>query len=206
MVSIEISDEQREYLERLRVQLAAEHVGEYGHVRTRDALQYLIDDHEAAGEAASGARSTPAPASTADAEEATTDEASSGPEEAAAAVNGDTLDVDLDPDVDPDVDAASEGATAESVEAESASSEGTDGESGNDGDSADDGSDGPDGDDGSSGGSGRLQRMMGLLDDHADKWDEVESNQGKYVVELPDGEHQFARTKDEVRAVLFKHY
>lgn len=43
MVEIEIDEQQREYLERLRTELADEHVGEYGHVRYRDVVQYLID-------------------------------------------------------------------------------------------------------------------------------------------------------------------
>lgn len=47
MVDIEIDEDQHEYLDQLRSELADEHVGDYGHVRYRDALQYLIDHYDA---------------------------------------------------------------------------------------------------------------------------------------------------------------
>ncbi|MFB6105821.1 MAG: hypothetical protein ABEJ70_02500 [Halobacteriaceae archaeon] len=46
MPTIDLSADQRAYLDDLRDRLAAEHVGAYGHVRPRDAVQYLIDSHE----------------------------------------------------------------------------------------------------------------------------------------------------------------
>lgn len=46
MAEIEITDEQRAYLDDLRGTLEAEHVDRYGHVRPADALQYLIDLRE----------------------------------------------------------------------------------------------------------------------------------------------------------------
>lgn len=50
MVEIEIDEQQREHLERLRTELADEHVGEYGHVRYRDVVQYLIDQTDSIGD------------------------------------------------------------------------------------------------------------------------------------------------------------
>jgi hypothetical protein len=47
---------------------------------------------------------------------------------------------------------------------------------------------------------------MQLLDDHDDKWEESGSEDGKYAVTLPDGSTEQVRTKDDVRALLFKHY
>lgn len=127
MPSIEISEAQRDYLDELRAELADEHVGEYGFVRDRDALQYLIDHVEA--------------------------------------------------------DTGSSGATAESSDAseESASD--------------------PPGDPGD-----RLEAMMNLLDEHDEKWTEVDREDGKYEVTLPDETTEVVRTKDDVRALLFQHY
>ena len=55
------------------------------------------------------------------------------------------------------------------------------------------------------GGAGQLNAMMRLLDTHADKWSES-AGDARYEVELPDGSIEAARTKDDVRALLFKHY
>lgn len=52
----------------------------------------------------------------------------------------------------------------------------------------------------------RLNAMMNLLETHADKWEEADGDDGRYAVELPDGEVEHVRTKDDVRAVLFKNY
>lgn len=52
MPDIEISSAQLEALEALQDALADQHVGAYGTVRPRDALQYLLDYHEADGAAA----------------------------------------------------------------------------------------------------------------------------------------------------------
>lgn len=46
MPSIQVTEEQRDYLDEVRERLAADHVGAYGHVRPQDAVQYLIDSHE----------------------------------------------------------------------------------------------------------------------------------------------------------------
>jgi hypothetical protein len=48
--------------------------------------------------------------------------------------------------------------------------------------------------------------MMQLLDEHDDKWAESDSENGKYDVTLPDGTTESVRTKDDIRALLFKHY
>jgi hypothetical protein len=49
--------------------------------------------------------------------------------------------------------------------------------------------------------------MMQLLAEHDDKWEEnPDAEGGKYAVTLPDGATEHVRTKDDVRALLFKHY
>lgn len=53
----------------------------------------------------------------------------------------------------------------------------------------------------SSGGPG----MLNLLDDHEEKWREGDGD-ARYEVDLPDGGTKTARTRDDVKAILFKHY
>ena len=75
---------------------------------------------------------------------------------------------------------------------------------GSDGDdsAADEGSDDSAADDG---GAGQLNAMMSLLDTHDDKWREADGD-ARYEVDLPDGSVETARTKDDVRALLFRNY
>ncbi|SFR46648.1 Rho termination factor N-terminal domain-containing protein [Halorubrum sodomense] len=60
-------------------------------------------------------------------------------------------------------------------------------------------------DDSDDGGAGQLDAMMSLLDTHGDKWREADGD-ARYEVDLPDGSVETARTKDDVRALLFKNY
>jgi hypothetical protein len=55
-------------------------------------------------------------------------------------------------------------------------------------------------------GAATLNSMMNLLDAHGDKWREADGGEAKYEVDLPDGSTEAARTKDDVKAVLFKQY
>ncbi|WP_435196089.1 hypothetical protein [Natronomonas sp. EA1] len=55
------------------------------------------------------------------------------------------------------------------------------------------------------GGPNRLQAMMNLLKTHDDKWAKS-GGDAPYEVTLPDGGTKPARTKDDVRRLLFKHY
>lgn len=63
--------------------------------------------------------------------------------------------------------------------------------------------DGPDGQ-GEAGGD-QLTATLNLLETHDDKWSQADGD-ARYEVELPDGSVETARTKDDVRAVLFKNY
>ena len=51
----------------------------------------------------------------------------------------------------------------------------------------------------------QLNAMMSLLDTHEEKWRKADGD-ARYEVELPDGDVETARTKDDVRALLFKNY
>ncbi len=61
----------------------------------------------------------------------------------------------------------------------------------------------PDPDDGD--GGGKLEEMMNLLETHREKWREADG-EAPYEVDLPDGDVEPARTKDDVKALLFRHY
>ncbi len=50
-----------------------------------------------------------------------------------------------------------------------------------------------------------LQQAMSLLEAHDDKWGDGSGDE-PYEVSLPDGSTEPARTKDDVRRLLFKHY
>jgi hypothetical protein len=189
MPTIEVTPEQYAYVQALRGELADEVT--YGHVRMQDAVQYLVDRHRDAD-----------------------DELSVDPE---------AVDVDA---VEPDGGAAVEGDAGDGTAAEGADADdggpsvvgsaaalsgGGPGTAGDSGDSAADGDDGTTVVEGSAatlGDSGdeNVSAMMNLLDDHADRWEETGSSDGKYAVELPDGDTEHVRTKDDVRALLFKHY
>jgi len=158
MESIDVTDEQHERLDALRESLA-EDVG-YGHVRPRDAVQYLLDEHD--GE---------------------------GPDVTAAGTGGSNAESgDADGEAGDD---SADGAAGD--EAGDAGSEDADGESADGDDSADDGDD-------------KLSAMMNLLDTHDDKWEQADSEETRYVVDLPDGGTEEVQTKDDVKAILFKNY
>lgn len=53
---------------------------------------------------------------------------------------------------------------------------------------------------------GILSTANRLLDEHDDKWHDNESGDEPYVVDLPDGDTETVRTKDDVRQLLFRHY
>ena len=158
MPDIEITPEQEERLRALQEDIARDVVGKYGHVRPRDAVEYLLDRYEDDGEPAKGeAEATPGDAGT------------------TAATNGATARV-VTEDGDP---ADGDDATDDTVEGD---------------------------DDGDSGGNdAMLNEMMSLLDTHSDKWGDSSGDE-RYAVDLPDGSTEQVRTKDDVKALLFKHY
>jgi hypothetical protein len=163
MPEIEITPEQEERLRALQEDIARDVVGKYGHVRPRDAVEYLLDryeDDEERDEAASVVESS----SNAHAAEEPTpiDDAPDADEEDAGDAEG------------------TDAATARVVAEE-------------DGDATD-------GD-----GDAMLNEMMSLLDTHSDKWGESSGDE-RYQVDLPDGSTEQVRTKDDVKALLFKHY
>lgn len=101
----------------------------------------------------------------------------------AAAEDGTETDAADETDADDDADGSSgDGSTDETTE-----------------DDADDEASEEEGDD-------KLSAMMNLLDTHDDKWEQADSEETRYVVDLPDGGTEEVQTKDDVKAILFKNY
>jgi hypothetical protein len=211
MPTIDISREQLAYVEALREEIEDE--VPYGQVRNLDAVQYLIDHHREDGdldieidgdleadldqeEAADGGRTVSAPG--------TTDEGTGGSPgksgdgaDASGQATDETTGAD-DPGSQDGDDGGVGGPTPDpgSVAAASGDDESTTRISGGPDPSQLSGSSGDD----------TLNEMMNLLEAHEDVWEESDAGETKYRVELPEGEVEGAATKDDVRALLFKHY
>jgi hypothetical protein len=121
------------------------------------------------------------------------------------------LDVEIDVDDAADTDTAADGGqavqtepadtdTATATDAQGDDEPGT-GTEGDDADAVDTGPGGPLG-----AGNDKVSEMLNLLDDHEDVWREADGSEGRYAVDLPDGETEHVQTKDDVRALLFRHH
>ncbi|OYR57073.1 hypothetical protein [Halorubrum halodurans] len=251
MPPIEITDDHRERIERLREELADRHAGPYATVGTEGVLAYLLDLADAVDDPDRSAdldRGGGPPAGSdergdGDADRSPFDrEAARGVLEERNRRHGDPEDADrsdlyslaaafdvsgrsdmtkeelvesildaaaelaADPFARVDVEVpAGNGEDDGTVNAETASEEIAGGES--DDAEAEPDDDGGDGDtsEADDGGAGQLNAMMSLLDTHDDKWREGDGDV-RYEVELPDGSVETARTKDDVRALLFRNY
>jgi hypothetical protein len=167
MPEIEITPEQEERLRALQEEIARDVVGKYGHVRPRDAVEYLLDRYEDDAEADPGGEATAGTDGAPQSAESTDDGEAGGDETGDGEAGGD--------------ETGDDGATTRVVA----------------GNAADDGGEGGD--------DGMLDEMMSLLDTHDDRWGESDGDE-RYAVELPDGSTERVRTKDDVKALLFKHY
>lgn len=259
MPELDIGASQAEYLEELREALSDECLEGYGAMRPRDALQYLIDRHEATrpaddlvpdarattdsddgtdSTAADSTGTTPNESGeslpSADDAAAAMSDATTGaktvrtdePAPADVSVTDETTMAGEEQDVEEtggeganaeisgaDVDAETSSADTETPSADTATTDDdtndtatTDAETGTTGGDAGTTTTTTDPAPSPSGSGSPLRQMMELLEEHDDKWAETESSDGKYVVTLPDGSNEHARTRDDVRALLFKHY
>ncbi|WP_408959045.1 hypothetical protein [Natrinema sp. 74] len=199
MQTLEVTDEQYAFIQHLREEISELVVGKYGFVRERDAVQFLIDNLDEEIEI--------------DADEfdsSATDDVSAS---VGAAIEGDDDPHELEavsyvegetPDAGEEVDDADDDLESEPVE--SAESD-ADGSSEDEDDDETDETNADDGDgDGSADDDDMLDEMMSLLETHDDKWEESDSADFRYAVELPDGATEQVQTKDDVRALLFKNY
>jgi hypothetical protein len=210
MQTLEVTDEQYAFIQRLREEISESVVGKYGFVRERDAVQFLIDnlddDVEVDGEFDSSATDDVAAsvgAAIDGADEPHELETVSYVEEPTDA-DGELEEAD-DEDVGSSVTEPTD-ADADEPAADEAADDGSEGDS-DEGDDAEGGSDDePESDDGSADDEDMLDEMMRLLETHDDKWTEADSADYRYTVDLPDGSTEQVQTKDDVRALLFKNY
>ena len=124
--------------------------------------------------------------------------------------DGDSAGDASDPDGDIEDDASGGPADGDTATADDDSPDTADETDDTADDTTDDSPDADDTDDApgaaaSDAGSSQLNAMMNLLDTHDDKWRDGDGD-ARYEVELPDGRVETARTKDDVRALLFRHY
>lgn len=224
MPTIEVTDEQLERLEAVREEVEEALAGPYGTVELGGAVEYLLDTYTPPGEADEGAGSTDEATDSGgdadDPDDLTAVDPIGSAKAAALERSGYTSVADLRAASVADlteVEGIGEtlaGRILEAVGAEPAESGEPDTEASeaDDTDDADDASGtrtvvsgGPPTPGGDDEGTNRLNAMMSLLDEHADKWAESGGNE-PYEVELPDGSTETARTKDDVRGLLFRHY
>ncbi|RQG99962.1 hypothetical protein [Natrarchaeobius oligotrophus] len=185
MQTLEVTDEQYVFIQRLRENISESVVGKYGYVREQDAVQFLIDNLDDSVELDADVDSS-----------ATTDVAAS----VGAVVDG-------EPDPNELESVSYEESDGETTAADAEPTDGSADESGADGgDDADDGGDDADDGGGDADDDDMLNEMMSLLDTHDDKWEESSSADYRYTVTLPDGSSEDVQTKDDVRALLFKNY
>jgi len=192
MPDISVTDGQRERLRRVQERLAADIV--YGHVRPCDAIEFLLDSVEEATAAdVDGAASTATP------ETAAADTSANASAEFEVRNGRPAASHRAATDEEAAAGDASEN------EADARAADGAEGSDGPDG-GASEGSDDAGGDAEAAGDDARLNSVMSLLGDHDEVWREADGGEAKYEVDLPDGGTERARTKDDVRAVLFEHY
>ncbi|SIR86820.1 hypothetical protein [Natronorubrum thiooxidans] len=215
MQTLEITDDQYAAIQSLREAISEDVVGEYGFVRERDAVQFLLDnlDDDAAVELEAAVESSATDDVAASVGAAIEGETDPHALEEVSYVEDESVTDDAEADADPDTEADSDSMgelKGDSSDGEADTEEQDDSDAGNEPDS------GPDGDvidaDASGGASGdaddddMLDEMMSLLETHDDKWGEATSADYRYSVELPDGTTEQVQTKDDVRALLFKNY
>jgi len=213
MKTLEVTDEQYAFIQYLREEISESVVGKYGFVREQDAVQFLIDnideeiELEADGEFDSSATDDVA-ASVGAAIDGADDphdlEAVSYVEGEATGTDevvDDAAEEDFESESDDPAEPADDASDADGGSDDDASAE-SDADDGSDTDSEDDGTDG----DGSADDDDMLDEMMSLLETHDDKWEEADSADYRYSVDLPDGSTEQVQTKDDVRALLFKNY
>ena len=187
MQTIEITDEQYAFIQRLRQEISEEVVGKYGFVRERDALQFLIDNLDGDLEMDIEVDESLHSSATADVA-GSVDAAMAGEPEPASSGE----EVSYDETVEPESEPESEPDDSDS-DADGGGADETDADGG--------GADGGDADD-----DDMLDEMMSLLETHDDKWEESSASDYRYTVTLPDGSTEDVQTKDDVRALLFKNY
>ncbi|WP_324661705.1 hypothetical protein [Haloarcula sediminis] len=229
MPEITVTETQRERLADMREELEAAYIDTYGHIRTTDVVQYLLDTYTPPEQRGDVAHERIATAEFQDLQAVATDvEGVPGSGIDAETMRGELLSTlgvaefaarlaaveDGEPASSDTGGAERSDSGADDAESSGADSEPDDAAADSEEPPADDADTASDGasDDGGSGptpntdGPGSiLSAANQLLTDHDDKWREGGGDE-PYEVDLPDGTTETVRTKDDVRGLLFKHY
>jgi len=222
MPRLTITEEQAARLESLRADLEAELVGAYGTVRPDDALEFLLDRHDADDRPLAAVL-----ASLERDDRGCADGATSITEDGTASITEDdtasTTEDGTPPTTEDDTPPTTEdGATRPPDGAETTADPGEDGEGGQRGDAGDveaggdasseEGAEPPrvsaavdDVEDVDDEGPS-VDELMRLLKAHEDKWWRTEDGDALYAVKLPDGGTASAQSQDDVRAIILEHY
>jgi hypothetical protein len=228
MPEISISEDQNERLEGIRRDVEDAFVDTYGHTRIEDALEYLLDTYTPPEESDSNgayeqittatyselqhvAGEIPeVPGSGLDADEMRGKLLGElGAEEFAArleatATNGDSEETDeADPTPDEETDDVDPSPDEEAIEANSVVKIGTADTEKNDDDTPSSTEEESESRIATAGNP--VAAANQLLREHDDKWRES-GGDAPYEVDLPDGTTASARTRDDVRQLLFRHY
>lgn len=199
MPDLSVSESQLERLEEISAELETVYVGEYGTVRSADALQYLLDTYSPPDADSS------ASASDVDIAALTAIE---GVGEATAESLVDagfpTVErvVEADPEAIADLDGVGPTQAVDIVA--SATEIVSNAEEGESAQPSDDAAVGP-GENEAETPENTLQQAMSLLDTHDDRWRESSGDE-PYEVDLPDGSTKGVRTKDDIKRLIFKHW
>jgi hypothetical protein len=106
MKSLEVTDEQHAFVQHLREEISEQVVGKYGHVRDKDAIQFLIDNLDGDLEIEDEFDAAEMPAN--DLESVSYDESTESPEQNETTAQSDAVDGEETPD-DGDDDSAGDG-------------------------------------------------------------------------------------------------
>lgn len=236
MPELRVTEEQLERLEALRAEIDAVFVDGYGHVRPRDAIDFLLDTHTPPAEARArialdrevrdetGEIDYSALQSVARSTDGVRGSGIGAEEMYEAVLEAKVRETALGDTVELDVGLPSGEGSESEDRGEGRGTGGADG-SGDPADATPRGGDvddarpetsnGTGGADGAEetgspssngGGGSQLQVMMSLLSTHDDRWRKTESGDAPYEVDLPGGGTETARTKDDVKRILFTNY
>jgi len=207
MPDISLTDEQHDRLETVRRDLEDAFVDTYGRTHLEDAIEYLLDTYTPPDER----DTTGAYDHIATAEYPTLQQiASDVPDVPGSGIDADEMRGKLLAELGPAelADRLAEIET-EATDLPDGTADTSDGNAEGTADTSDgqDDTDATDVSDAGSDTSGGLHSIANrLLQEHGDKWHESDSGEEPYAVELPDGTTEPARTKDDVRQLLFRHY
>lgn len=212
MPDLSVSETQREKLEAIREELEATYVGEYGTIRTEDAIQYLLDTYTPPEDADRGR-------SPADIQGLTAiDGVGEATAESLAVAGFRSVEsvASADPEALTEIKGIGDGQAVDIVAAATEAETGTGTEDTPEGSTDEDGTETANGAASESAGGQEanpdtespedtLQQAMSLLDAHDERWRESGGDE-PYEVDLPDGSVEAVRTKDDVKRLLFKHW